>query len=140
LKLYLCGPMSNLPQFNFPAFDEAAAALRAAGHMIVAPHEHDSPEYRAAALASATGSVADVPAGETWGTALARDVRIITDEGIEGIVYLPGWYQSRGARLETFVALLCNIDNFYYYERYFGSKVMHVPTNTIRDIMKRHMP
>lgn len=32
--LYLCGPMSDLPDFNHPAFSAAAAELRAAGYRV----------------------------------------------------------------------------------------------------------
>ena len=137
MKLYLCGPMSHMPQFNFPAFDEAAATLRAQGYDIVAPHEHDSPGYREAAFASSDGDPNSMPPGETWGYALARDVRIIADEGIEGLIYLPAWFYSRGARLETFVALLCGITKFYYY---FSGRVWDVPVGTIREVMRRQMP
>jgi hypothetical protein len=36
-RLYLSGPMSNLPDLNFPAFHSMAARLRAAGHQVVNP-------------------------------------------------------------------------------------------------------
>lgn len=46
MRAYLAGPMSNIPQFNFPAFDDAAADLRARGWDIVSPAELDRPEVR----------------------------------------------------------------------------------------------
>ena len=35
-----------------------------------------------------------------------RDVKLVADH-VQGVVFLPGWHKSRGARLEAFVALLC---------------------------------
>lgn len=99
--------MTGIPQFNFPAFDAAAARLRAMGHDVVSPAELDSPESRAEALASETGVLQDVT--QTWGDFLARDVKLIADGGIEAILVLPGWSKSRGARLETFVAHLMGL-------------------------------
>lgn len=111
-KVYVAGPMTGLPQFNFPAFDGAAACLRADGYAVVTPSELDSDASRAAALASDDGEpgVYAEETGESWGDLLARDVKLIADEGIEAIVVLPGWEQSRGARLETFVGgALCGL-------------------------------
>jgi hypothetical protein len=100
--------MTGLPQFNIPAFERMAIKLRAAGFEVVSPVELDSDAIRNEALASTTGAM---PAGgkiggETWGQILARDVIVVADQ-IDGIVALPGWEKSRGARLEIFVALLC---------------------------------
>lgn len=117
MRLYTAGPMTHIPQFNFPAFDNMAKALRLAGHEVVSPAELDDPVDRAAALASPDGSALSYGNGvkKTWGQFLARDVQLIADDGIEGIVVLPGWENSRGARLETFVAsALCGLPVYTY--------------------------
>lgn len=104
---YLAGPMTGIPQFNFPLFLETAERLRAQGYDIVSPAELDSDETKAAAMASPDGAVGSgTTNGETWGDFLARDVKLVADE-VDGIIALPGWEKSRGAVLETFVARLC---------------------------------
>lgn len=117
MKVYVAGPMTGIPQFNFPAFEAVATDLRARGFEVVSPAELDDPESRAAALASEDGDPAayNSVTGETWGDLLARDVKLIADGGIEAIVVLPGWESSRGARLETFVAnVLCGLPVYRY--------------------------
>lgn len=116
MKVYLAGPMTGIPQMNFPAFDAAAKDLRARGYDVVSPAELDDPEDRTAALASEDGDINKMGPGRSWGFFLARDVKIIADEGIEVIVCLPGWEKSRGARLETFVARLCDLPVCTYEE------------------------
>jgi hypothetical protein len=111
MRLYIAGPMTGIPQFNYPAFEAMARSLRRADYDVVSPAEMDDPATQAAALASHDGAPGTGSAnGETWGDFLARDVKLIADDGIEGIVVLPGWANSRGARLETFVGrALCGI-------------------------------
>jgi hypothetical protein len=115
---YLAGPMSNLPQFNFPAFHEAASALRARGYEVVSPAELDGIEIKQVAMASKKGKLdaAHKIAGHTWGDLLSRDVKVVADK-VEGIILLPGWQNSRGARLECFVGLLCGHSFFAYKGR-----------------------
>jgi hypothetical protein len=107
MKLYVAGPMTGIPQFNYPAFDAAAKKLRAKGIEVLSPAEMDEPETRKAALASKDGSMKDMHTGETWGDFLSRDVKIVADE-CDGVVVLDNWYRSRGARLECFIAVNCN--------------------------------
>lgn len=105
---YLAGPMTGYPQFNIPLFECVTAELRAAGYTIVSPVELDSTIVREVALASADGALENNQiAGETWGEILARDVRLVADK-VDGVIVLPRWNYSRGARLEVFVALLCS--------------------------------
>ena len=109
-KVYLAGPMSNIAQFNFPKFYEVTEKLRKLGYDVVSPAELDAntdPEIVKDALASKDGKHIDKGvAGHTWGDLLARDVKLLSDTGITGIVFLPGWQRSRGARLEASVGFL----------------------------------
>ena len=109
MKLYVAGKMTGEPWHNFPAFDAATDWLTSLGFEIVSPAELDDPQQRAAALASADGTLA----GEsTWGDLLARDVKLIADV-VDGVVLLPGWENSNGARLEAFICRLVGKPVFY---------------------------
>lgn len=105
MKIYLAGPMRGYPNFNFPAFDYAAKALRAEGHEVFSPADHDR---------EVNGSdIADNPTGdETLATkkdgfdirkALAADTQFICLEA-DCVALLPGWEQSRGAVAEHALA------------------------------------
>lgn len=82
--IYLAGPMTGLPDWNYPAFHKAAAELRAAGHIVINPAEvnPDTTQPWAACLRAC----------------LAEVVKCDT------IALLPGWQHSRGAKLEHHVA------------------------------------
>lgn len=87
--LYIAGPMTGLPEFNYPAFNAAARDLRGRGHVALNPTlDRESP--------------AEDPPGTTWEdymrAALAMVIRA------DGIALLPQWERSRGARLEVDVA------------------------------------
>lgn len=86
MKLYLSGPMTGYPQHNHPAFHRTAARLRAAGYEVVNPAELDDSEEERL----------------SWEDYLRRDLTELLKCG--GIATLPGWANSRGARLEIDVA------------------------------------
>jgi hypothetical protein len=84
VRLYLAGPMTGLPELNFPAFHAAAARLRESGYDVVNPAE------------------INVDPSEGWAACLRKDIaQLVT---CEGIALLPGWEKSRGARLEHRIA------------------------------------
>lgn len=115
MKIYIAGPMSNIPQFNFPAFYAAAAALRAQDWEVVSPAEMDDQEDSGAALKSTDGDVNDrTIVKKTWGDFLSRDVKLLADTGIQGIIFLPDWQKSKGAKLEAYVGLTLNFKFFTY--------------------------
>lgn len=103
-RIYLAGPMTHVPQFNVPAFTEAGMNLMLRDFDVVLPADLDDPATRKVLLASPNGAVEDYPGDMTWADFLAEDLKIVADGEIDAVVVLPGWENSRGARLETFVA------------------------------------
>lgn len=104
---YLAGPMTGIPQFNYPEFFRIAKALRAEGFDIISPAEQDSPAKLELILESPDGDLSKMPPSVgTWGDFLSHDVKLIAD-GVNGIFFMPGWQKSRGARLEAFVGITC---------------------------------
>jgi hypothetical protein len=82
--LYLAGPMTGFEDFNFPAFNKIAADLRVRGYIIENPAEH--------------GVIEDAE----WADYMDYD---LTRLGLCGMVaVLPGWENSKGARLEVHIA------------------------------------
>lgn len=132
-RIYLAGPMSDLPHFNIPLFKLAAEDLRARGFDVVSPAELDSEKMQELALASEDGDLQRLTeqTGETWGDVLARDVKLISDGGIQGIVFLPGWQKSRGARLEATVGLLNNLKFAEWSRQDIGG----VRTLSVKDVL-----
>lgn len=135
-KYYLAGPMSGIPKFNFPAFFAAATRLREFGWDIISPAEMDDEADKGAALKSVDGSITDHTAmsGKTWGDFLSRDVKIVADQ-VQGLVLLPGWEKSRGARLETFVGLLCGHEFFVYIGADYTVPVEPISNDLVRSMV-----
>lgn len=84
MRVYISGPMSGLPELNFPAFHAAAAALRAKGLEVVNPAEINP------------------DAGMSWEQCMRADIKALCD--CDALAMLPGWERSKGAHLEVHVA------------------------------------
>lgn len=83
-RIYISGPMTGLPELNFPAFHSAASRLRALGHEVVNPAELN-PD----------------PAAK-WSDCMRTDIKALMD--CDAIAMLPGWQDSKGASLEHHIA------------------------------------
>lgn len=95
MRVYLAGPMSGIDQHNFPAFHGAADLLRDLGLDVASPAELDGdPPDRQ-------------PTEREWQAYLRRDLPVMLD--CDAVVVLPGWEDSRGARLEVRTALAVGI-------------------------------
>lgn len=83
-RAYIAGPMSGLPELNFPAFQAAARKYRDRGCHVENPAEiNPDPAMK-------------------WEDALRADIpRLLT---CDTIVMLDGWTASRGAQLEHHIA------------------------------------
>lgn len=104
MRIYLAGPMSNIPHFNYPAFNAAAAELRSAGHVVFNPAEHDIETF-GKDISNPTGcaETAAKEHGFDRRAALKADLSWICDNA-EGIALLPGWERSSGANAERALA------------------------------------
>ena len=101
---YLGGPMTGIPQFNFPRFFEVGDRLRGQGYNIISPAELDDPDTEAAALASPDGAPGSGAAnGESYEDFLGRDLIIVSLPTCIGMICLENWHSSRGARGESWV-------------------------------------
>jgi len=78
IRIYLSGPMTGIPENNFPAFHFWAARLRADGYDVVSP--------------------AEIQEAGTWELCLRADLRELCT--CDAIALIPGWEGSKGAHLE----------------------------------------
>lgn len=89
MRLYIAGPMTGLPEFNYPAFRAAEAALRKQGFDTLNPV--DAEEH-------------NPTPGEpqSWDWYMRHALRMVL--AADGLAVLDGWWRSRGATLEVQVA------------------------------------
>ena len=80
--VYLSGPMSGLPQENYPAFHAAAEKLRSIGYTVISPAEQQKQN--------------------TWEAYMKQDLALL--DHCNSMVLLDGWENSRGANIEVGVA------------------------------------
>lgn len=100
MKLYLSGPMTGLPEFNFPTFHKAAKQLRSHGLDIANPAEINHGEDE-----STRGT-------KPYQVYLRAAVKMLLD--CDAIVMLPGWELSRGCLTEFYIATACQYTIFFY--------------------------
>lgn len=93
--LYIAGPMTGLPQYNYPAFFAAAERLQAAGYDVLNPARIDEDN-------------STEPGERTWQWYMRRALRMVS--GADGVALLPGWHESRGAQLGEHVGRTLGLD------------------------------
>lgn len=84
-RTYIAGPMTGMPDLNFPAFHAAADQLRAAGHEPVNPAEINPDP------------------GAEWTDCMFRDLEALTK--CDAILLLDGGQKSPGAQIERLWAI-----------------------------------
>lgn len=90
MRIYLSGPISNMPELNRPAFEAAAIYLRRRGHVVFNPHELFT-EDQASRL--------------KWEDFMRLDI-VAMAQFCDAVAVLPGWAFSTGARGEVAVGAL----------------------------------
>jgi hypothetical protein len=102
-SVYIAGPMSGYPEFNFPAFFAAQKNFEDHGWKVWNPAAKDSESAVQADQSFATGdNKALVANGWDWVDAFEWDCSKVLRS--DAIFLLPGWEKSTGARAEWAVA------------------------------------
>jgi len=104
MKLYLSGPMTGLPELNYPAFREAAKTLRELKHEVYNPADWEE-------LYSPDGKFHLKNAFEDYCKFIIHDA--------DAVVLLDGWQNSPGATAEQALALAVGKSVYEYREIHF---------------------
>lgn len=78
MRVYIAGKMTGVENFNYPAFNKAAAELRAMGYEVENPAEN--------------------PEQPSWEGYLKQAIRQMLT--CDAVALLPDWMDSKGARIE----------------------------------------
>jgi len=100
MRVYIAGPMTGRPEFNFPAFDDAAERWRRQGFDVVSPAEHD--RETGLDVTGTTGRESLEELGFDLRAALLWDLQQVA--ACDGLVLLTGWETSSGVRAELALA------------------------------------
>lgn len=84
-RIYIAGPMTGLPDFNYPAFNQEAERLRALGYHVENPA--DNPE----------------PPCKSWSGYMRMAIPQLVS--CDTLASLPGVGNSRGGRIEVQLAI-----------------------------------
>lgn len=99
---YISGPMTGIPEYNFPMFEHITKALRSAGEKVFSPHEVVHPD---------NGELGSLP----WEEYIRKDLQMMLDN-CNAILLLPGWRLSKGATFERLVAVKLNFEVYELQE------------------------
>lgn len=103
-SIYIAGPMSGYPEWNYPAFHEAAKKLRSEGWTVYSPAEKDMETF-SDPEAQKDG---DTALAVTNGTFNPREAYMWDIDKVingDGIYMLKGWQFSPGAQGEHAAAV-----------------------------------
>lgn len=119
MKIYIAGPMTGRPYFNFPDFDQATENYRRRGWFVFSPAEHD--RKLLGKEVNWLPSVEDtegpwlkwsLPNSPSLREMLGADLSFIAYEA-DAIHMLKGWEKSAGARAEHATASVLGLQIFY---------------------------
>ncbi len=108
-KIYIAGPMSGLPDYNRPAFYEAAEAFTEGGWTVFNPAENDVMLFGSHELCEAA---INENRNAALRVMLGSDLKWICKKA-DAIAMLPGWENSKGARTEHALAVALDLQIIY---------------------------
>jgi len=112
-QIYIAGPMSGYPEFNFPAFFTAQYTLERQGWKVWNPAAKETEKDVQTHSSFSTGDNRSlVDEGWDWKSAFTWDCDKVINS--DAIYLLPGWEKSTGARAEWAVAQFAKAQNPEY--------------------------
>lgn len=102
LRIYIAGPMTGVPDHNFPLFRFATDWYRHFGHHVISPHE----------------GVTDTTL--PWETYMRRAIVLLSE--CNTIAMLPHWHKSKGAKLELQIADALGMNILFFSEDHIAQK------------------
>lgn len=93
--VYISGPMSGYEDLNFPAFFKAEESLRNMGYQTINPAAIEQPV-------------------KSWEACMKKDIRELMEA--DAVVTLPGWEDSKGAKIEVNLAVTLGMEVYKYEE------------------------
>lgn len=99
MKVYISGPITGLPNKNKEAFDSLGCKLRELGFEVLNPFDLDYPGFNSEGC---------------WFKYMQRDLAQLVY--CNAVCLLPGWEESKGARLEVTIAKQLNMPVFRLQE------------------------
>jgi len=102
MRIYIAGPMRGHPEYNFPAFHDAARRWRLKGHEVISPAEMDQ--------VHGFDEKKDAVDNAFLRAVIVRDMEAIAK--CDGIVMLADWENSSGAKLERALADYLGLEVF----------------------------
>lgn len=118
-QIYVSGPITGFPDHNKPAFEFASGKLKESGWEVFNPLDH--------------GGMDD---SLTWEQHLSRDLAGMLNN-CDSIVFLPKWEQSRGSRLEGYVASKLGFNLFRMLEIQGKIVLDRISPDYVEDICKQ---
>jgi hypothetical protein len=99
VRVYIAGPMTGYPEYNYSAFSRAAADWQREGWDVVTPFECNSVVWRRHHDRDFDPALDACDYGDPiLGEMLLEDVRALVEA--DGVAFLRGWEKSKGANLE----------------------------------------
>ena len=109
-KIYIAGPMTGIPQYNFPAFLEAEEVLKGRGWQVLSPARMD--------IDRGFNPIKDpfaVFTDDMIMPAIRMETAAILD--CDAIAMLDNWNASKGATADFYVARWAGKQLFRYYQK-----------------------
>lgn len=99
-KVYIAGPMTGYPEFNYPLFHATAIRLRKMGFEVISPAELNPIDSGL--------QITDEYHTKLYPSFIKRDIAALME--CDHIVMLKGWEESKGASLEHHIAEVLGIE------------------------------